>query len=358
MSHSDFELPGLTQTGPSMERWIVPTAWAYSSKCNNRRLEHPFHGVWDLIFHDLIADLGPYVFVVPQYQIDSLSNGPAAPDESVATAAQPDATKLTPDFSIVKAHVILRPTATMTIDRLPFSSWNEIAAKTFIVPFIAELKRPPTRRPPSAQWFVEALSSTFRNAYRCLEDQVENAFMMQSTNVDRIIMFACVGEWWSWKIATREQYVTDDPSNDILPPAFSTTDHWDPSQRKPRTAKNAEARRKYTSPPSPPRRESDKIPYCPRRQGEGDKERSEHAIRYEDLGADMEPVRTNVELAKPPDNDWSKFIRLGSPAFNQRLFLIHRFLGIECTTMLDILVRWLINVKRDIIDGPLGCLEQ
>ncbi|KAF8231249.1 hypothetical protein L208DRAFT_1033016, partial [Tricholoma matsutake] len=276
-SHSDFELPGLTQTGPSMERWIVPTAWAYSSKCNNRRLEHPFHGVWDLIFHDLIADLGPYVFVVPQYQIDSLSNGPAAPDESVATAAQPDATKLTPDFSIVKAHVILRPTATMTIDRLPFSSWNEIAAKTFIVPFIAELKRPPTRRPPSAQWFVEALSSTFRIAYRCLEDQVENAFMMQSTNVDRIIMFACVGEWWSWKIATREQY-------------------------------------------------SDKIPYCPRRQGEGDKERSEHAIRYEDLGADMEPVRTNVELAKPPDNDWSKFIRLGSPAFNQRLFLIHRFL--------------------------------
>jgi hypothetical protein len=293
-----------------------------------------------LVFQDLIADLGPCIFVVPQYQIDSLSAGPAAPDESVATAAQADATKLTPDFSIVKAQVILRPTATASINRLPFSSWNDIAAKAFIVPFIAELKRPPTRRSPSAKLFARDLMGIFHEAYRCLEDQVENAFATQSTNVDRVITFACVGEWWTWKIATREQYVTDDSSNDILPPPFSTSNPWEPSQRLPRDAKNAEARRKYTSSPSPPLRQSDKLLYHPRRQGEGDKKkRSDHPIRYEDLGVEMEQVRSHVELAKPPDNDWSKLIRLGSPASNQRLFLIHRFLGTECSVMLDILVR-------------------
>ena len=56
---------------------------------------------------------------------------------------------------------------------------------------------------------------------------------------------------------------------------------------------------------------------------------------YTDLGTDMEQVRNDVNLAKPRDNLWSKIILLGSPASNQRLFLIHRFLSIECKTMLD-----------------------
>jgi hypothetical protein len=164
-----------------MEQWIIPAAWAYSFKCNNRHLEHPFYGIWSLVFQDLIADLGPYVFVIPQYQIDSLSNGPSVPDESVATAAQADAAKLTPDFSIVKAHVILQPTATMTIDRLYFSSWNDIAAKSFIVSFIVELKHLPTHRSPSIQSFIQGLRGILHVAYQCLEDQVKNTFAMQST---------------------------------------------------------------------------------------------------------------------------------------------------------------------------------
>ena len=107
MSHTEFKLPGLTQNGSSYGRWIVPTAWAYSSKCNNRRLEHPFHGIWSLVFQDLTADLAPDTFVVPQYQIDSINDGPAGPDDSIATAAQANATEFTPDFSIVMAHVVM-----------------------------------------------------------------------------------------------------------------------------------------------------------------------------------------------------------------------------------------------------------
>jgi len=333
-----------------MERWIVPTAWAYSSKCNNRRLEHPFYGIWNLVLQDLIADLAPHLFVIPQYQIDSIDKGPVAPDESIATAAQANATEFTPDFSMVKARVILRPAVTLNIDQLPFNSWNNVTIKAFIVPCIAELKHPPTRRAPSLKSFVEDLIITFQQAYRCLEEQVENAFAMQSTNVNRIILFACVGEWWSWKIATRDRYITDngsdssslDSSNSILPSLFSPAGPMNlpqaQRQQPSRHAKNDNVRDKYTNPPSPPLQLSDKLPYRPRTRGAGDKKKRqlEHPVRYEDLGEEMEQVRTNVEHAKPLDNDWSKFILLGSPASNQRLFLIHRFLGTECATMLDV----------------------
>jgi hypothetical protein len=150
--------------------------------------------------------------------------------------------------------------------------------------------------------------------------------------------------------------------NDILPPPpppppLQITNPSNLSQYKPHAAKNAEARQKYTSPPSPPLQLLDKLQYHPCRQGEGDKkQRSEHPIHYEDLGPDMEQVRPDVKLAWLPINAWSKFIQLGLPASN--LFLIHHFLSIECTMMLDIPVRWLINVKRDIIDGPFRYLEQ
>lgn len=328
-----------------MEQWIIPTAWAYSSKCNNRRLEHHFHGIWNLVFQDLIADLGPYIFVVPQYQIDSAYNGPIAPDDSIATAAQPNATECTPDFSIVKTYAILRPEVTINIEHLPYISWNSVAVKAFIVPLIGELKHPPTRRSPSLASFVENLKSMFDEAYRSLEKQVENAFAMQSTNVNRMILCACVGEWWSWKIATRDHYTTDDSdkdfqntSSDILPPSlFIQTVGRIVNDRPARAAKNEKARAKCIDPPNPPAvQSSDKLPYHPHRRGEEHmRKRSEYPIHYEDLGEYMEQVAADVELAKPLDNDWSKYIRLGTPASNQRLFLIHRFLGTECTTMLD-----------------------
>jgi hypothetical protein len=72
MSRSDFQVPGLRRTPNGIARWIVSTAWAYSSKWNNRRLENHFHGIWNIVLHDLTDDLAPYAFVVPQYQIDSV----------------------------------------------------------------------------------------------------------------------------------------------------------------------------------------------------------------------------------------------------------------------------------------------
>jgi hypothetical protein len=58
-------------------------------------------------------------------------------------------------------------------------------------------------------------------------------------------------------------------------------------------------------------------------------------MRYTELGTIMEQVRNDVDLAMPSDNEWSKVILLGSPASNQCLFLIHRFLSVDCEMMLD-----------------------
>lgn len=151
---------------------------------------------------------------------------PGQSDDSNVTAAQANATEFTPDFSIVKAHVVMRPTSTVTIDHLPFSSWNNIAIKAFIVPFIAELKRPPTRRSPSLEFFQHELDTMFDQAYQDLEDQVKNAFLMQP-KVDRIILFAAVGEWWSWTFATRDHYISqssDSCSTDEADEASSTSE--------------------------------------------------------------------------------------------------------------------------------------
>ena len=211
MPPSDFQLPELaqTRTGTSLACWIVPTAWAYSSRWNNNRcLEGHFYSIWNFVLQDLVADLAPYIFVVSQYQIDSLHHGPVRPDESIATAAQVDATGYTPDFSIVKSHVILWVIA-ISIDRHPFTSWNDFTVKALIVPLIAELKHTPSHRNPSLKLFIEELVLSFKRAHCCLENQADNAFAMQSTEVDKIILVACVGKWWNWKTATHDHYITD-----------------------------------------------------------------------------------------------------------------------------------------------------
>ena len=82
-----------------------------------------------------------------------------------------------------------------------------------------------------------------------------------------------------------------------------------------------------------------KLPYNPRRRGEGKmQKRSAHPIHYTELRSFEEQLEENVENAMPPKHRWSIFIRLGSPASNQRLFLIHRFLSTDCMTILNNLV--------------------
>ena len=50
---------------------MVLNAYAYSGRWNNRRLEHNFHGLWQLIFNALIHDLRPGFQVISQLRLES-----------------------------------------------------------------------------------------------------------------------------------------------------------------------------------------------------------------------------------------------------------------------------------------------
>ena len=344
--HSDFQLPGLNRTPNGIARWIVSTAWAYSSRWNNRRLENHFHGIWNIVLHDLTDDLAPYVFVVPQYQIDSVGKAKAAPNTSTDTAAKQDATELTPDFSVVMTLVAPRNITQESLSRHPFANWNEFKIDSFIAPLFAELKRSPSRRCATIEVFREGLGGLFDEAMHSLEKQAENGFAMQAKEVNQIILLACVGEWWSWKIAERHLYVARaDLMNNILGDLEEFENAGSPKgPRKlpPRGSKTAQNRQKCFEPEDESDESdesSDKVPYNPRRKGEGKmQKRSAYPIHYTELGSFEERLKENVEDAMPPDYRWSNFIRLGSPASNQRLFLIHRFLSTDCMTVLNDLV--------------------
>jgi hypothetical protein len=256
---------------------IVPTAWAYSSEHNNRRLEHHFHGMWNIVFQDLIHDLRPYVFVVPQYKIDSIDHGPVRPDDSIATIAQSKAEELIPDFAILKGHVIPRRTATTSINNTQFTLWNNFKVKKVIVPIIAELKRPPTRRPLSLDVFIEELVSLFEKAYDCLEEQVEKLFETQP-NIEERMLIACVGEWWSWKVVTRDTTAilpgssdedpndssgeSDDPKDPDYRPSARSEKTPNPREKVARKAKD-DIKPRYTNSRVKPLGPSDMVSYTP-----------------------------------------------------------------------------------------------
>lgn len=346
MSYSDFQLPGLKRTPNGISRWIVSTAWAYSMRWNNRRLENHFHGIWNIVLHDLTDDLAPYVFVVPQYQIDSIGKAPAAPNRSTDTAAKRDATELTPDFSVVMTLVVPRHITQESLSHHLFVHWNEFKIKWFIAPLFAELKRSPSRRCSTLEVFCHELNGLFDEAVHGLENQVENGFAMQPKGVNQIILLACVGEWWSWKVAERHCYVAGtDLMNNILGDIEEFENAGSPKgPRKlpPRGSKTALNRRKCFEPDDESDESDitfDKLPYNPCRKGEGRMpKRSAHPIHYTELGSFEEQLEENVENAMPPEHRWSNFIRLGSPASNQRLFLIHRFLSTDCMKILNNLV--------------------
>lgn len=341
-NHSDFQLPGLKRTPNGIARWIVSTAWAYSSRWNNRRLENHFHGIWDIVLHDLTDDLAPHVFVVPQYQIDSVGKARAAPNTSTDTAAKQDATELTPDFSVVMTLVAPRDITQESLSRHPFANWNEFKIDYFIVPLFAELKRSPSRRCATIEIFCEELHGLLDDAMRGLEKQAENGFLMQPKEVNQIILLACVGEWWSWKVAERHCYVSDADSMDALGDLEEFETAGPPKGTRklpPRGSKTALSRQMCVDKSDDESDEpSDKLPYNPRRKGEGMQKRSAHRIHYSDLGSLQEQLEDNVENAMPPEDEWSDYIRLGSPASNQRLFLIHRFLSTDCMAVLNNLV--------------------
>ena len=299
---------------------------------------------------DLVDDLTPDVIVIPQFQLDTINNGPLAPDTSKVTTAQADAKELTPDFSIAVLDLVRRNIS----DTLPtsplfpedFNLWRKVKVRMMKISLIAELKRPPSRTAKSRIVFLDDLLNRMESAQNDLEKQAEHAFVMQPS-VDEMLLVACCGEWWSWMISTRAHMMEDvNLPQDVASLAMPPTEEDEleeevPALRTreslPRSAKFHLKGRYREAPSPPPPSESDKVPYNPRSQaavGDGEPEMKEgkdgNFMRYTELEkGTIEYLQPNVEDAIPPNDEWTLPILFGSEASAQHFFLIHRFLEAE-----------------------------
>ena len=316
-SHSDFELPGLSSRG--LASWIVSISFAYSGKWNSRNLENHFHAFWNLVLLDLVDDFKPDTVVIPQFQFDILNDAPLAPNDSIVTTAQAQAKEVTPDFAIAIFHVVrCHISATLSNPSVlfptTFDSWRDIKLRRMQIPLIAELKHPATRRAKSGELFREALEAKMRSAHADLLKQVEHAFLMQPA-VEKIVLLACCGEWWSWMIAMRDAHVGEFILPSFLQPEspmeleINQTPHDIPESRTreylPREGKKTLPGMYHIPSPSPPS-DSEKFSYKPRHKGSGtpDGEREPKGEKntkklqfkhYTELGeGGMETVKPNV----------------------------------------------------------------
>lgn len=118
------------------------------------------------------------------------------------------------------------------------------------------------------------------------------------------MLIAVSGEWWKFKIGSREHY---EDKISLFP---GLEDEEEEEKKK----KRGRAKQK----------------------GKGKLLPKVTTIeRHEDHGPLMVKPKSDVNQAKPKPGQWSKFILFGTPASNQQLYLIHELLK---------------NIQRDLID--------
>lgn len=302
-SHCDFQLPGFVAQKHAVASSIAATAFAYSRRTNQRRLEDPFYAFWGHVFFCLIFDLAPEVFLAPQL---TLYDGHVAadPDHSSSTIPGNTTGDQRPDFVIMAVSLDHRYLSNRTVGtsehtRFPtdFMSWDSmkiIAAHPLVV---AELK---TCVPRSAtrDEFMKRLHSLMGDAFDQLEDRADQIFNASNNyqGVDTLVLIAACGEWWRFKIARRDAYST---AGNIFDKSSKDSEMVDYRHELP------EPKPKGPRPRQVCRYLGDVVVRKP---------------PFSELFVD------NVDQAMPEEDEWSLNINFGSKASNQRMYLIHKLL--------------------------------
>ncbi|KAF9562367.1 hypothetical protein CPC08DRAFT_722236 [Agrocybe pediades] len=127
--------------------------------------------------------------------------------------------------------------------------------------------------------FLRILRHGMQSARKQAVSQARLAFKDGRYNVEKLVLIAMVGEWWSFRFV-RASDVAETLSEE-----------------------------------SSPEEKQKKIKY----------HRSSQLMRHQALRSPLveEPV-ANIDDAVPPGSEWSNNILFGTPASNQRLFLVHR----------------------------------
>ncbi|RDB24700.1 hypothetical protein Hypma_007337 [Hypsizygus marmoreus] len=197
----DFQLPGIKRGGH--KQIIVGLAHAHSSNFNRRRLEGHAYAPWDLLLNGMVHDMQADTFVAAQYCLDGRI---AALDASVMTDAGKGTSdkQYTPDFTIIIAIPVLRSAGqpwSLDMDQ-DLTNWEDVSILYTKTPTLAELKRPPPRRPETLELFTDALNLLLRQAQRQLMLQVSKAFE-SNPDLTKVALMAVSGAWWTWRIITR-----------------------------------------------------------------------------------------------------------------------------------------------------------
>ena len=369
---SDFVLPGVqarSLLGQDLLRGML--AWAYSSRWNSRRLECHTYALWQKILDDPNYDFHPHLFVVSQFSLDTHNDNPINRDHSNArTISYKDADALTPDFSIVSLSLSHRPSSVHVppADVPPLESWPSLQVTMMKTPLLLECKRPPTRHALNNAFFSTSLGVQMRDAVDDAIMQGYAAFFSQP-HLAKVILMAVSGEWWRWRLllrpATHERLrhdrrvaelqtgapITDDADFDEYMEETRLSrsgkkckkDKSDKAYRagNPSTVRDAAPRAQpsrgvgrsalqkgYAEVEEPPVSIVDRVKYNPEPQ---DKRTASSFIHHHDLAEDdVQSIVDNPnDLLGEVRIGWSDFIRLGTPASNQSLGLIHRLLAKE-----------------------------
>ncbi|KAF4612414.1 hypothetical protein D9613_004590 [Agrocybe pediades] len=232
-SLTDFSLPGDSLLPRHMERIAAAFSFCYSFKFNIRRLESHFYSAWNYILLSLTAD-DPTLFLCPQLlhfyeRSDSDADAVTSSSASISSRAISNADAVIPDFSIgrflsePRTQRLVSPgsgtatprsstprpaqpskTPTPSSQQEPWYALKTVSARMLA---IFELKRPAIRSASSPEAFLEELEEVMDKAIKQLHKQLYIVFNSDTYDVsDSLLCVAACGEWYCWMIAERKEY--------------------------------------------------------------------------------------------------------------------------------------------------------
>lgn len=313
-NHTDFKLPGLAANPDAITSLIVAFVFAYSRRANRRRLEDHFHGFWNLVLGHLVYG-SPYLILAPQMSIyyRNEDNLPPHPEISFQTTAGKEEERR-PDFTIMGVR-ISSIASSKSSPSTPgfgkeFKNWNEMVFNSATPRILVELKRPPSRHLDSQASFEEALEYQFFYASLSAYEQAVTAFNCDDfASMDSIILINAVGEWWRFRILTRDEVET---ANKAVP-FFQELDE-EQEQEKTKETKTKKKGSRNQAPKKPTAKKSQSLP--PKRV----------PIKIFRNLNDLEPIYPDAEKCGPKKGYYTSNILFGSHQSNQCFHYIHSLL--------------------------------
>ncbi|GLB40056.1 hypothetical protein LshimejAT787_0705660 [Lyophyllum shimeji] len=312
--------PGLNGNRNALLPLIVAIVFAYSRRANRRRLEDHFHAFWNLVLGHLIHD-EPQLMLAPQMSVyltneDDLPPGPNVSLDTVAGREE----ERRPDFIIMGVRLLnfLEGKSTNDYPMFPldFSEWNDMVFRTATPRAVIELKTPPPRRIDDAAEFTKSLEGRFTDAATDAQAQAMIVFERADyVNMTSLILIIAVGEWWRFRIFTRDEY--EDVKQSLEKFSF-----FEEQEDKEKQQEKKKKKKKKTGAgirvPAKRTLEEDG------RQGGWPYKREPIKLFHEI--DDVEPIQSNWNDCKPEPGTFTRNILFGSPQSNQRFYYIHTLL--------------------------------